>query len=128
MKTLLTALVTAIAIAAPAAEARVPTHHKTSQVSSGVHAKTGAKKTGKEWKLVFTEAKKCGERSPPTDNPLGLEESIAALPMTFMGTPNHRAASIGCCHQHSQNFSTTAPCCNRKTPQGLTVTPARHCR
>ena len=47
MKTLLTALVTALAIAAPAAEARVPQHHKTSQASSGIHAKTAAKKTGK---------------------------------------------------------------------------------
>lgn len=47
MKTLLTALITAIAIAAPAAEARVATHHKTGQVSSGVHAKTGAKKPTK---------------------------------------------------------------------------------
>lgn len=43
-KALLAALVTAIAVVAPAAEARVPTHHKNSQVSSGVHAKTAAKK------------------------------------------------------------------------------------
>ena len=47
MKTLLTAVVTAIALAAPAAEARVAQHHKTSQASSGAMVKTGAKKTGK---------------------------------------------------------------------------------
>jgi hypothetical protein len=47
MKTLLTALVTALAIAAPAAEARVAQHHKTSQASSGIHAKATTKKAGK---------------------------------------------------------------------------------
>ncbi|MDR7269797.1 Ni/Co efflux regulator RcnB [Pelomonas saccharophila] len=60
MKTLLTALITAIAIAAPAAEARVPTHHKTGQVSSGVHAKTAAKKktTAKHKKVAKKGHKK----------------------------------------------------------------------
>jgi len=48
-----------------------------------------------------------------------------SLPMTFMGTPSHRAGALRCCRQHSQNFSTTAPCCNRKTQPGLTMTPAR---
>lgn len=46
MKTLLTAAALAIALAAPAAEARTASHHKTSQLSGGVHAKAAAKKTG----------------------------------------------------------------------------------
>lgn len=47
MKTLLSAAALAIAFAAPAAEARVAKHHGGNQVSSGVQAKTAAKKATK---------------------------------------------------------------------------------
>jgi hypothetical protein len=57
-KSLLTALITAIAIAAPAAEARVATHGKTSQASSGIHAKTATKK--KTTKVKHKKAAKKG--------------------------------------------------------------------
>jgi opacity protein-like surface antigen len=46
MKILLTAAALAIALAAPAAQARSVHHAKTSQVSSGLHAKAATKKTG----------------------------------------------------------------------------------
>ena len=53
---------------------------------------------------------------------------VAELVCAHFKHPTGRAACFECCHQHSQNFSTTAPCCSRKMQQGLTMTPARRCR
>lgn len=47
IKALLGTAALALAFAAPAAEARAPKHHAGSQVSSGVKAQAGAKKTTK---------------------------------------------------------------------------------
>ena len=64
---------------------------------------------------------------------LTLERSDASMKVgelvcAHFKHPTGRAACFECCHQHSQNFSMTAPCCNRKMQQGLTMTPARRCR